>query len=533
MYLEQIIFATLGLFIGINLAYILNFSSQFFFLSLFLALINFLIYKFSKKNFGVYKNKIPLLLSFLFLFLSLGILLGQASLSKAVEERQAFESFIKKEKVFKGEISKISFTEKSQQIFLELEKEKGSKNSFKLKLITHKIPEYKIGDYLEIEGKVIVENTILPKVTEGEKVFNSYSTETLNSLRKINGEISFPKIKIIENENYKIGFLKKGLYKLANIKVDFVKKLDSLSPRESAALSAGTTLGDDSLFSKKELENFRVSGLSHLIVLSGFNITILISFLFFIFLNLKIRLKWRIVLTISSIIVFIIFVGGGPSILRAGIMGSVLLLSFLFGKQYAAKQILFLVAFFMMIFSPKIAVSDISFHLSFLATFGILYLSPIFDNYRFWKKWNKEDLKEKDLSFKDKIIKNIFDILKITLIAQISVLPYIAFKFGSISLFGLFANILVLPFIPIVMLLAFLVLVFSYFLPSISILLAYLSYIFARYIFGLTNYLAAMPASEIKNNFSFSFMLIFYFILIFYIYFENKRHTIKKLLENY
>ena len=73
------------------------------------------------------------------------------------------------------------------------------------------------------------------------------------------------------------------------------------------------------------------------------------------------------------IIVFIIFVGAGASIIRAGIMGMILLLATFSGRKYLAKQALFVSAFVMILINPIIVLSDISFHLSFLATFGILY----------------------------------------------------------------------------------------------------------------------------------------------------------------
>lgn len=524
MYLKYIIFATLGLFLGINLAYSLNFSTEIFFVSLVIGFINFLIHKFSKRSFGVYKNKTPILLTFLFVFVSFGILLGQISLAKEISRKESFNTFISQDENFLGVVSKIESTEKSQQLLLKT-KDNEKEKSYKIKIVTTKIPEYKAGESILVSGEVNTEKILLPKIES--KINKSFNLQDMNETKEIDGEISFPKIST-SSTTLKINFLENLFYKLQGLKLGLVKTLDTLVPRSVASLASGTTLGDDSLFSKQELENFRVAGLSHIIVLSGFNITILIAFLFFVFLNLRIKLKYRVCLTILGIIVFIVFVGASPSLVRAAIMGSVLLLGFLSGRGYVAKQSLFLAAFFMMLISPKIAVSNVSFHLSFLATFGILYLAPIFDQYKFFKKYQDE---EEFLTFKKKILKSLLQVFKITLAVQILVLPYIAFKFGSISLFGLIANILVVPFIPLFMFLSFLIIFFSFFLPIFSTLFGYFSLIFSKYIFGVAEFVSSFSISEMTGNLSLFNLILFYLILLFYIYFEDKRFSIKKYFE--
>jgi competence protein ComEC len=374
---------------------------------------------------------------------------------------------------------------------------------------------------------------VLPDITQSKKSFN---VKDKDDLLDIDGEMSFPKIKFVSESVSGNVFSK-----LENTKNNFLNILEKDMPLDVAALSAGTTLGDSSLFTKEDINAFRVSGLSHIIVLSGFNITILIFVLIYIFSLFRLRLFWRVTLSIFSIIFFILFVGGGPSLVRAGIMGGVLLIASLFGRQYIAKQALFVSAFFMMIANPKIALYDVSFHLSFLATFGILYLVPIFDNYRFFQK-DKNDKIEYNLSenksekdknkFSKKIWDSILEILKVTLAVQIMVLPYIMFVFGKVSVFSLVANILVVPLVPAIMLLSVLILFFSFFANFISIFLGWVSYLLCEYIFIIARFIFTLPFSQIENYISGLTLFLLYLILFLFIYFENFRQKINSYLNS-
>ena len=95
----------------------------------------------------------------------------------------------------------------------------------------------------------------------------------------------FPKIKVVsENVSGNI------FYKFENIKNNFLNILQKDMSLDAAALSAGTTLGDSSLFVREDINAFRVSGLPHIIVLSGFNITILNFVLIYIFSRFNLKL---------------------------------------------------------------------------------------------------------------------------------------------------------------------------------------------------------------------------------------------------
>jgi competence protein ComEC len=514
---------TVGLFSGLVISFKLDFSTELFFVSLILILVNILVYKFSKRSFGVYKSIVPILISTLFTGVALGILLGQFNLSSSLEKENNFQNYILQQNDFEGVVSDVSISQSSQQFILNLSDET---ETFKIKIITGIFPRYISGEKINVSGKIQEGNVVLPDIVQNKK---SFDVKDKDSLVGIDGEMAFPKIKVVsENVSGNI------FYKFENIKNNFVSILEKNMSLDAAALSAGTTLGDSSLFVREDINAFRVSGLSHIIVLSGFNITILIFVLIYIFSRFNLKLFWRVTLSIFSIICFITFVGGGPSLVRAGIMGGVLLIASLSGRQYIARQALFLSAFFMMIFNPKIALYDVSFHLSFLATLGILYLVPIFDNYNFFQRDKNEDSdtdkKVNKNNFLKNILSSILEILKVTLAVQIIVLPYIMFVFGKVSVFSLVANILVVPFVPAIMLLSVLVIFFSFFANFISIFLGYISYILCEYVFLVARFIFSLPFSQIENYISGVALFSLYLILFLFIYFESVRQKIKSYL---
>ncbi|MEI6352947.1 MAG: ComEC/Rec2 family competence protein [Candidatus Nomurabacteria bacterium] len=513
MYYKYIVAITLGLFFGLIIAFTANFSTEIFLVSLLLSVSNFLVHKFTKRSFGVYKSQIPTILTFFFLILSLGILFGQLNLSSSLSRESEFQNAISHQNDFSGIISNVSISQNSQNFTLNIEDENFKQDIFKIKITTSLFPLYKAGDKILVTGKIKTENIILPNLEQNNKSFDS---QIKNKLSGINGETSFPKIQIVsQNSSGNI------LYKLENIKTQFVKILEKDTNIDTAALSAGTLLGDSSLLSKEDINDFRIAGISHIIVLSGFNITILIFILIYIFSLLNLRLFWRVTLSIFSIIFFILFVGAGASIVRAGIMGSTLLLASLYGRQYVARQALFISAFVMMILNPEIALSDVSFHLSFLATLGILYLVPIFNNY---KILNLDKIENK---FIKKIFFSISEILKVTLAVQLMVMPYTIFTFGKISIFGIFANILAVPFVPTVMLFSVLIILFSFFANFISVFFGYVSYIFCEFIFSVARFISHLPFSQIEFSISTFSLFVIYVVLFLLINFETNRQKIK------
>ncbi len=282
----------------------------------------------------------------------------------------------------------------------------------KLKIETFRYPAFNYGDYIKVEGKI----------SKSKSEF-------------INGVVYKPSIKLIESGR---GWLiKKYLLKIRN---DFENNLKKVLPYNQAVFLSGLTVGGRSEFSKELEEQFRQSGTLHLVALSGFNILIIVNYLGAFFL-LFVSRRRAIFLTCFSIILFVLMTGAEASIIRAAIMGFIVILAEQSGRLFNIRNAITTAALIMVLFNPKVLVFDLGFQLSFLALMGIVYLKPILEGYL-------PKLLKKKLWLKDEILT--------TVSAEAVVLPVLFLKLGYASPWGIISNPLIALFIPLTMGLGFL-----------------------------------------------------------------------------
>ncbi|MEK7114931.1 MAG: ComEC/Rec2 family competence protein [Patescibacteria group bacterium] len=282
----------------------------------------------------------------------------------------------------------------------------------KLKIETFRYPTFNYGDYIEVEGKI-----------------------SKNKSEFISGVLYKPKITLIKTGK---GYWLKG--ELLKIRNGFENNLKKVLPYNQAVFLSGLTVGGKSEFSKELEEKFRKSGTLHLVALSGFNILIIVNYLgaFFRWFLSRRKAVW---FTCISIILFVMMTGAEASIIRAAIMGFIVILAEQSGRLFNVRNAIAAAALIMVLFNPKILVFDLGFQLSFLALIGIVYLKPILEGYlpRF--------LQRKFL-LKDEI--------STTISAEVVVLPVLFLKFGHTSPWGIISNPLIALFIPLTMGLGFL-----------------------------------------------------------------------------
>ncbi|MCH8329246.1 MAG: ComEC/Rec2 family competence protein [Nanoarchaeota archaeon] len=184
-------------------------------------------------------------------------------------------------------------------------------------------------------------------------------------------------------------------------------------------------LGTKQSLGEELKQDFIDTGIVHIVVLSGYNVTIVsdaIVGFFGYFLSGMVAFS----LGLISIVFFAIMTGAGATIVRASIMAILVLIARRIGRTYEITRALLLAGLVMLIHNPWILVFDISFQLSFLATVGLIYLAPRFEKYvRFLPKfWD---------------IRGIF---AATIATQLFVLPFILYKMGTLSLVSPFVNLL-------------------------------------------------------------------------------------------
>ncbi len=350
-------------------------------------------------------------------FLTLAVFLG-AFYARAYEYVKFEKSAITYGK--SGEISgKIISSPASYQKFqsFELKTEKGPVLSVR----TDSYKQLSYGDEVLIEGAV-----------KGLTTTTSYMKKD-----GISGTVDFPEIiSIKESSGLSI---KGGLFYVRDLMAQVYRK--TLNQNESA-LMAGILLGQESAdFPADFKQAMKNSGTTHITALSGYNITILISALFFI-LSFVFSRKSTFLISILAIILFVVMTGAQSSVIRAALMGSLVIIAQRLSRIYSFKQAMAISAFIMLVANPMMIEFDVGFVLSFLSLAGITYLAPIVATF---------------FMFKNEIADKIKKLFCETFAAQLAVLPVLSVYFGGFSLAGLISNVLVLPLIPLTMFAGFIV----------------------------------------------------------------------------
>jgi ComEC/Rec2-related protein len=291
---------------------------------------------------------------------------------------------------------------------------------------------------------------------------------------------------------------------LYSLKRNFVNNLERALGEPHAALASGLVVGEKAALGKDLLNDFRTVGLIHIVVLSGYNITVVAEAMRRV-LSFLPRV-WGITVGGIGIALFGILVGGGATVVRSCLMAAIALFASIIRRDYSVTNALIFAALLMLIQNPMILLHDPSFQLSFLATLGLILLaSPI----------------ENRLGFITEKF-GIRGIVASTIATQIFVSPYILYMMGQISIIGMLVNILVLPFIPLTMLMVFLTGLFGMIWVPLSYFFGWGSHLLLSYELFMVENFAKMPfASAHIEVFSFWWVVGFY--AVFFLVYGRKR----------
>lgn len=226
-----------------------------------------------------------------------------------------------------------------------------------------------------------------------------------------------------------------NLYKIRD---RFLAGLTQSVPEPHAAFLAGILIGSRSTLPEDIKNDFNRTSTSHIIAVSGFNITIIISILG-VLLTPFLSRKASFLIICIFLLCFMLLTGAQASVVRATVMGLGTLIARQFGRLARAVHILVLTAGFMILANPFVLRFDIGFQLSFAATFGILVIAPLLDARL-----------AKILSWR-----TVRETFSMTIAAQLAVLPLLLYYFKTLSLLALPVNLIVVPLVPIAMLLGF------------------------------------------------------------------------------
>lgn len=350
------------------------------------------------------------------------------------------------------------------------------------------------GDEVEVMGKLELPEKI-PSDTGRDFDYGAYLSK-----EDIYYTMSFAQIKIFESD--KGNSVKAFLYKVKSV---FTNKMNQILVEPESSLLAGLLVSGKQALPKDILDEFRRAGVVHIVVLSGYNITIVAEFIKKIFSFLSLRLATSA--SVFGVILFTLMTGATATVVRAAIMVLIVVLGKSMGRTYSIPRALLTAGFLMLLENPKILVFDASFQLSFLAVLALVYVEPIVLNY-LTKIPEKYGLRS---------------ILSTTIATQLTVLPFLLYSMGNFSNVSILSNMLILVFVPITMLIGFVSTLLGFISVYLALPFVYITHLLLMWILGVAHYLGNLPFAQISiKNFPLWLMIILYLLLILRIYLYKK-----------
>lgn len=330
---------------------------------------------------------------------------------------------------------------------------------------TNLYPEYQYGDLLEI-----ICNLKTPEP------FNGFAYDRYLAKDKIYSLCYYPKITLISRGNGNL-FLD-NIYKFKN---NLEKIINQSLPEPQSSLLAAILLGSKRGIPTELYEQFSLSGVSHLIAISGLHITILSLILMNIGFYFYLSRKQVFYFLTIILIIYLVIIGFPASAVRAVIMGWLMMFATVCGRQNRSANAVLLTAGIMILINPRILRDDIGFQLSFSAVLGLIYLVPLMENW-FGKVPTFLGLREN---------------LKVSLAAQLATAPLIIFYFERISIVGPVVNLLVLPILPYLMMLGIFAVILSLIFFELSIYFFWPVYIGLSYLIIIVEWFSQFEFSAV------------------------------------
>ena len=486
------LFFLLGIFISSYLLFNLQISWPIIILTvlaiLFSALINFIL-----------KNSYFVLLSFCFISLILGIVY----FSYFDQKEKVTLPYDQKSKIEGQIVKKPDINYSRQQVTVAADKI-GETNYSKKPLILVNLPHYPrtyYGDRITFSGTIEKPG----KIEDFD--YGAYLKRYL-----VFGVVNRPEDSITYSE--KLGLKQefvKGLYSISD---RFEASLNRILPEPDASLASGLILGIKRNIPEDFKDSLSTTGLTHIIALSGYNVTIIvvvISWILLLFFNRK----WVFVFSSVFVVLFVVLTGLSSSVLRAAIFSLMIIFGRTLGRKGDFTNLMLLAALVMVLLNPYILKNDIGFQLSFLAFAGLVYISPVVATLITKSRFRT-------------IPEQIKLPLTETLSAQIAVLPLLSTYFGVISLIAPISNLLVLPIIPLAMAVSFFAGLFGIIYYPIGKVFIIVLWPILEYVIRAVNFLATAPFASIHTTKNLWIVEVsLYIILIFGTVLIARRFKIK------
>ena len=480
---------TLGLLLGYLSGYILYFSSSIIRVTLVILLISLLFLRKAKKDIWLrYVLHVTLMGTIFFIY---GNIVGH---NLRIEDKTKSENINSSAKVSEitvkdnSKILEVIFFGKDKPVYFD-----------SASIYIYGQNNFYVGEDVFVSGKISNSFIILPKDKETD--FKSFDLGKYWKTKNIDGVMFNAKVSSTTEERSSESFLSLIKSFGYQFRKNFSSKLNLAMPNEEAGIVMAMLFGDESNISVDTNETYKRAGLSHVLVLSGFNLAILVAAALFVLKDFS--LKKKMFGSAILILIFLILAKTGISIFRAALMSGYFIVGSLFMRDINLKFLIWFIAFILCLFLPYVAIFSVSFHLSMIATISIIFLYP--------------KIQENLFFIKNKLIKESFSV---TLAASLGVAPYLAYQFGYFNLFSIFVSAIVSLFIPLIMFFGFFAGAVTYVSPLLGKIFGYIAFVFTNIMSSLAS-LSSNMGSLVSQPIDFYTLCIIYMSLFIVYYLSN------------
>ncbi len=270
---------------------------------------------------------------------------------------------------------------------------------------------------------------------------------------------------------------------LAGIQSGFREAIIRLLPEPEAGLLTGLLIGGSDRLTPEMKNAFARAGLSHIVAVSGYNMSVVAEGIVILALILGLWRRWAVGLAIIGLAGFLLIIDGSAASLRAAFMAWLAFGAYFAGRPAASWNGLLIAGVLMLVLNPLLIRYDVGFQLSFLATAALLVFVRAYETFDFFRHWYGA----------------VSALFLTTLIIELFTLPVLTSNFGTFSIIAPLANALILPLVPVAMFVGIAMLALVAIFPSLGFLCGLLSWLPLTMIIRLTEGLAILPGASLSG----------------------------------
>ena len=267
------------------------------------------------------------------------------------------------------------------------------------------------------------------------------------------------------------------------IQSGFRDRVNALLPEPESGLLTGLLVGGGDRLAPETRDAFARAGLSHIVAVSGYNMSIVADGLVILAIGLGLWRRSAVMAAVMGLALFLLVIDGSAASLRAALMAWLAFGAYFIGRPAASWNGLLLAGALMLLANPLLLRYDVGFQLSFLATAALLVFARHFETFEFFRHWYGK----------------VAALFLTTVVIELFTLPVIVGTFGTFSLVAPLANALVLPLVPLAMFAGLGAVLWATIVPALGFLIVPFVWLPLAAIIRSAEALAALPGASLSG----------------------------------